>query len=72
MITKEIIIHIFCYVNDNLPKIQKHSQAKLYLRGGERAALCLCVERAHEDNERCSRKISVRCFTTATLTIIMN
>jgi hypothetical protein len=30
MTTEEIIIHIFCSVDDNLPPIQKHSQPKLY------------------------------------------
>jgi len=30
MTTEEIIIHIFCYVDDNLPEIEKHGQAKLY------------------------------------------
>ncbi len=30
MTTEEIIIHIFCYVDDHLPQIQKHTQAKLY------------------------------------------
>jgi len=30
MTTEEIIIHIFCTVDDNLPEIKKHSQAKLY------------------------------------------
>jgi hypothetical protein len=30
MTTEEIIIHIFCFVDDNLPFIKKHSQAKLY------------------------------------------
>ena len=30
MTTEEIIIHLFCYVDDHLPPIEKHSQAKLY------------------------------------------
>ncbi|MBM3237620.1 transposase [Candidatus Poribacteria bacterium] len=30
MTTEEIIIYIFCSVDDNLPKLQQHSQAKLY------------------------------------------
>ena len=30
MTTEDIIIMIFCEVDDNLPEIRKHSQAKLY------------------------------------------
>ncbi|MEM6283539.1 MAG: transposase [Chloroflexota bacterium] len=30
MTTEEIIIHIFCKVDDQMPQIPKHSQAKLY------------------------------------------
>jgi len=30
MTTNDIILHIFCFVDDNLPEIPKHSQAKLY------------------------------------------
>jgi len=60
MTTEEIIIYIFCYVDDNLPKIQKHSQAKLYpselvtigilfaLRGGHFRALLSWLKRERE------------------------
>ena len=30
MTTDDIILHIFCFVDDNMPNISKHSQAKLY------------------------------------------
>ena len=30
MTTEEIIIHIFCLVDDWMPEIEKHPQAKLY------------------------------------------
>ena len=30
MTTGDIILHIFCFVDDNLPDIPKHPQAKLY------------------------------------------
>jgi hypothetical protein len=30
MTTTDIIIHIFCYVDDHMPEIAKHPQAKLY------------------------------------------
>ena len=30
MTTEDIILHIFCLVDDNLPDIPKHPQAKLY------------------------------------------
>jgi hypothetical protein len=30
MTTEDIIIHIFCLVDDLMPEIKKHSQAKLY------------------------------------------
>lgn len=30
MTTEDIILHIFCFVDDALPKIRRHSQAKLY------------------------------------------
>jgi len=30
MTTGDIILHIFCLVDDKLPKIPRHSQAKLY------------------------------------------
>ena len=30
MTTDDIILHIFCLVDDNMPDIPRHSQAKLY------------------------------------------
>jgi len=30
MTAEDIILHIFCFVDDNKPNIPKHSQAKLY------------------------------------------
>ena len=30
MTTEDIIIHIFCKVDDKMPAIKKHSQASLY------------------------------------------
>jgi hypothetical protein len=30
MTTEDIILHIFCFVDDALPKLKRHSQAKLY------------------------------------------
>jgi len=30
MTTDGIILHIFCFVEDNMPDIPRHSQAKLY------------------------------------------
>ena len=30
MTTEDIILHIFCFVDDSLPDIPRHSQAKLY------------------------------------------
>jgi len=31
MSTEDIILHIFCLVDDSLPDISRHSQAKVYL-----------------------------------------
>ncbi len=30
MTTEDIILHIFCLVDDSLPDIPRHSQAKIY------------------------------------------
>jgi hypothetical protein len=57
MTTEEIIIHIFCLVDDKLPKLEKHPQAKLYpselvtigillaLKGGHFRAFCRWLKR---------------------------
>lgn len=61
MTTEDIIIHIFCYVDDTMPKMSKHSQASLYpselvtigilfaLKGGFFTAFYRWLKRDFED-----------------------
>ena len=60
MTTEDIIIHIFCFVDDQMPDIKKHPQAKLYpselvtigvlfaLKGGHFRAFCRWLKRDYE------------------------
>ena len=61
MTTEDIIIHIFCQGDDQMPEINKHSQAKLYpselvtigmlfaLKGGHFRAFYRWLKRDYND-----------------------